>query len=81
MPFDYLHPNIPGDFMNKIKTRFVEMHLREIRERAHLLRNLRYSKDRAASRIKNNIAWEFELSKIPSFIKEVDRLVSEVYGK
>jgi hypothetical protein len=79
MPFDYLHCRIPLDFQEKIKNRFTEMHMNEIKEKSALLYNLRYTKEKSIKRIRQNIEWEFELSTIPAFYEQVDSIVSEVY--
>ncbi len=81
MPFDWMHPRIPAEFMKKIEPRFEEMHLREIEQRARLLFNLRYDRKRAVRRIQDNIEWDFELSRVPDFFKEVPRIVDRVYGR
>lgn len=80
MPFDWMCPKENPDFKAKIANRFVEMHLLEIEQRARLLRNLNFDRDAAVKAIQRNIAWEFELSKIPAFYKDVPRIVDKVYG-
>lgn len=79
MPFDYYHPKIPEDFREKIKNRFYEMHYTEMRERAKLYFNLRFPRNKAIKRIKQNIEWDFELSVIPPFYNDVEKIVEEVY--
>lgn len=79
MPFDWMHPKIPEEFKKKIENRFYEMHMREIEQRARLLCNLKYEKERAIKRIQDNIAWEFELSRLPDFYDEVPKVVERVY--
>jgi len=81
MPFDWMCVRIPEDFAKKIEPRFEQMHLREIEQRARLLYNLRYDRKTAIRRIQDNIAWDFELSKIPSFYKEVPRIVDRVFHR
>lgn len=81
MPFQWLHPKIPEDFRKKIEPRFREMHLREIEQRARLLFNLRYDRERAIKRIQQNIEWDFELSQVPDFINEVPHIVNRIYGR
>lgn len=81
MPFDWMRPKIPEAFRRKIAPRFEEMHLKEIEQRARLLFNLRYDKNRTIRRIQDNIAWDFELSEIPDFYEEVPRIVERVYGR
>ena len=80
MPFDWMTPELPPDTAEKGKQRFLEMHVREVEERARLLRNLHHDRDYAIRRIQANIAWEFELSKLPPTYKEVTKLVDGVYG-
>jgi hypothetical protein len=81
MPFDWYKVKIPEDFKKKIEVRFVEMHLREIIERARLLFNLHYPKEMAIKRIQDNIAWDFELSKVPSFYNDVPAIVERIYSR
>jgi hypothetical protein len=83
MPFDYLHPCRNPEFEKRFPDRFREQHLSEIRERAGLLFNLRYPVEKAARRIKANIAWEFDdtwTRRPPAFFKEVDDIVRSVYS-
>lgn len=81
MPFDWMYAKIPEAFLKKIEPRFEEMHLREVEQRARLLFNLQYDRERAVRRIQDNIEWDFELSKVPSFINDVPRIVDRVYGR
>lgn len=81
MPFDWLHPKKSVAFAEKISGRFAEMHVREIEQRARLLNNLKFDRDRSIRRIQDNIAWEFELSVIPSFYKDVPTIVDRVYRR
>ena len=79
MPFDWMHVKQNPAFLAKIESRFVEMHRREIEQRARLLYNLKFGRDAAVARIRAKIAWEFELSRTPKFHKEVGAIVDRVY--
>jgi hypothetical protein len=81
MPFDWMCNKVNPAFRKKIANRFVEMHLTEIEQRARLLMNLRFRREAAIRAIQRNIAWEFELSKLPAFHKDVSKIVDRVYGK
>jgi len=77
--FDWMEPGIPADFTKKMASRFNETGIAEIECRARLLHGLKYPKDRAIKRIQDNIAWDFELSKLPAFYKEIGAIVDRVY--
>ena len=79
MPFDWVMNKQNPAFVKKIAPRFGEMHRREIEQRAKLLFNLKFNRDAAVARIKAKIAWEFELSRLPKFHKEVGAIVDRVY--
>jgi len=81
MPFDWMHPKVPTRFNKKMSGRFEDMHVVEIRHRARLLYNLHYTKKFAVKRISDNIRWEFELSLVPAFIKQVPKIVEGIYGR
>jgi len=81
MPFDWLHNKINPEFAKKIEPRFYEMHRLEMEQRARLLFNLKYPRERAIERIRQNIAWDFELSRIPQFYEEVPEVVDRVYRR
>lgn len=81
MPFDWMQPKVNADFSRKIAGRFNEMHLVEIEQRACLLHRLRFDGKKAAKRIRDNIEWEFELSKVPAFARQVKSIVDRVYKR
>jgi len=74
-----MEPKIPTEFTKKIANRFNEVGIAEIESRALLLHGLKYPKERAIKRIQDNITWEFELSKVPAFYKEITAIVDRVY--
>ena len=80
MPFDWMHPK-----RVKLETGFTAQFVREIKERAQLLRNLNFSKKEATARIQAAVRWEFdeEISStpLPKFYKDIPKLVKGVYGK
>ncbi len=86
-----INMNIPNEFKDYLvvkpslsdkdcKERFTATCLREIEERAVLLRNLRYDKRDAKKRVKQNFRWEFELSELPSLYNQADKIVDRVYA-
>lgn len=77
--FDWWCPKVNPAFQARIAGRFAEAGRREIEERARLLMHLKFAPDAAARRIRDGIAWEFELSKVPAFAAEVDAIVERVY--
>lgn len=79
MPFNWYYSTVPEEFQIKLKNRFHEAYIEETRSRARLFLNLGYSQEYATKRIQANLAWEFELSKVPDFYKEIPKIVSEVY--
>jgi len=81
MPFEWYYPSIPEDFRIKIKNRFHEAYIEETRTRAKMFLNLGYSQEYAVKRIQANLEWEFELSKVPDFQKEIPGIVTEIYSE
>lgn len=81
MPFDWMQSKVNENFARKIANRFEEGFLVEIEQRAHLLLNLHYTKKEAISRISDNIRWEFELSELPAFAKNIKSIVDRVYKR
>ena len=82
--FDYLNSNVSKAFNEKIRVRSEEMFEREVRERAQMLYNLRYSQEDAVTRIEDNLAWEFDdtwTQRAPSCQSRVSSLVAEIYGR
>ena len=79
MPFDWYYSTEPRAFKEKIDNRFEEVYLDEVRFRARLFFNLRYPLDYAIKRIKENLEWEFELSKVPPFSNKIEQEVRAIY--
>ena len=82
--FDYLNSNLSEPFNKKIRIRSNEMFDTEVRERARLLFNLRFSVDKAISRIRNNIEWEFDQTwnrSNPAILEQLDSIVRDYYSK
>ena len=75
--FDWMEYNNPID-PDHFRQKFVHMHEEEIRQRAILLLNLHYDRRAIYKRIKQNIRWEFELSKLPAFYNSVDKIIDSV---
>jgi hypothetical protein len=57
------------------------MFRRELEERAALLHRLGYSAKHAKQRLRANVEWDFDLSKKPKHLGEVDRIVDSVYRR
>ncbi len=79
MPFDYMIPKVNRQFLKKLEGRPQELGRLEVEQRANLFCRLNYPRAYAVRRIMDNIAWEFELSKLPAFHKEVREIVDGVY--
>ena len=82
--FDYLSSNLSIRFTEELEGRCIEMFKREVRERAGLLFNLRFSQEEAVRRIESNIRWEFDdtwTRKEPLILPAVKDLVADVYRK
>lgn len=80
MPFEWYHPVIPEEFKTKLKNRFYEAYVEETRFRAKMFLNLGYSQEYATKRIQANITWEFEMSTVPEFAREIPDIVAEIYS-
>ncbi len=78
MAFDWMEPHIPPDITASFAAKHRHMYEREIAERAALLLRLGYPRDEVVARIRGNIAWEFELTKTPDFLKSVPGIVDKV---
>ena len=81
MPFPWLHPSIPATYRATFARTAEAAALRELEDRAALLHRLRYSKARAAERLRANLRWEFELQGPPKLIERVDAIVEAVYAR
>jgi len=79
MQFDYMIPKVSRHFLKKLEGRAVELGRAEIEQRARMLCRLNFPKAQAVRRISDNIAWEYELSTLPPFFKEVREIVESVY--
>jgi len=82
--FDYLNSNLSEPFNKKIRIRSSEMFEAEVRERAKLLFNLRFSVEKAISRIRHNLEWEFDQTwnkSAPAILEQLDSIVRNHYSK
>lgn len=59
--------------------RFTKMHLKEIKERATILRNLRFDKDAVKKRLRSYVVSGFDFFDTPSFMHDIDTIVDCVY--
>jgi hypothetical protein len=81
MTFDWWCPEVNPAVVARNPARFRATVLAELEQRARLLFDLKYDRDRAVRRLRDNLAWEFELSKLPGFADEVEKLVDAVYKR
>ncbi len=68
---------------NRIDTRArrEEMYRREVEDRAQLLFRLGYGVKQCKARLRNSVAWDFELHAKPKHAGEVDKIVDAVYKR
>jgi hypothetical protein len=81
--FDYLNSNLSEGFGKKIVVRSGEMFVKEVRERARLLYNLKFAPDDAVARIQQNLAWEFDdgwKNSKPEVFGQIKQIVADLYG-
>jgi len=71
------HPGKKHEYASE----FEKMHMYAIKDRATILRDLKYSPEEAKARIKQDILWENELFEIPSFYDHVDKIVDYVFSE
>jgi hypothetical protein len=81
MNFPWWEPKIPARARATAAARRETMYLRELEERAALLKRLQYSRDRCRQRLAANVRWDFELHKAPAFLARIDAIVDAAYGK
>ena len=75
--FDWLTVKRPRHHKEQRNT----MYRRELEERAALLLRLGYSRKHAQSRLRANVAWDFDLHDKPRHATEVDQIVEAVYRR
>lgn len=78
MPFDWLQPHRVKRPQNR-----KAMYLRELQERAALLRRLGYSRGHARSRLAANVAWDFEIGAGTSAVggDDIDHILDETWKR
>lgn len=55
------------------------MHVEEIAQRGRILRELHFSREDTQRRIEMEIAWEYELSQLPPFYKQIKEIIDRLY--
>ena len=63
------------------RTRREEMYRRELEDRAQLLFRLGFGAKQCKTRLRQSVAWEFELHDKPKHAGEVDKIVDAVYKR
>ncbi len=59
--------------------KYNRMHVEEIAERGKILRELHLSREDTQRRIEMEIAWEYELSQLPPFYKQIKEIIDRLY--
>jgi hypothetical protein len=83
MPFDYVVSNLSARYGTELKARFNDTFVREVKERARLLFNLRVPLEDAIRRISENIEWEFDdawTGGLPAIHKKTRDVIKSVYA-
>ncbi|MCA9668122.1 MAG: hypothetical protein KC503_21135 [Myxococcales bacterium] len=57
------------------------MYQLELAERAALLQRLGYSREDALTRLRTNVAWDFELHDKPEHARTVEQIVDRVFAR
>ena len=70
---------LPSAVADRFSEAASEMLRKEVRERAHRLRRLGYSKKQVTDWLKDNVAWEYELTPTPKVAKEIQKLAGEAF--
>ncbi len=60
--------------------KYTRMHVEEIAQRGKILRDLHFSKEDTQRRIEMEIAWEYELSQLPLFYKQIKEIIDRLYA-
>jgi hypothetical protein len=81
MAFDWMTPKVSPEFAKKIASRFDEAGRDEIEQRARLLARLGFDRNTVVGMIQRRITWEFELSKLPGFYKDIAKITDRVFRR
>jgi hypothetical protein len=81
MSFPYYASHVPADLKATFAPRALEMERKEIRERAGILMRLGHTQPDVTVRMKQYVAWEFEMHGKPAVAAEVEELVAGVYSR
>jgi hypothetical protein len=80
LPFDWWVPRSGASRAEQAQTR-ERMYLRELHDRARLLAQLNYGAEEVKARLRNRVAWDFELHQRPSFAAQIDGIVDDVFRR
>lgn len=81
MTFEWWNPEVNPVVAARNPSRLRDAFLAELDQRARMLFHLKYDRDRAVRRLRDNLEWEFELSKLPGFADEVEKRVDAVFKR
>lgn len=71
------HPGKKHEYASE----FEKMHMYEIKDRATLLYGLEYDSASVKQMIKQNVEWEYEGEKLPSYYSHIDNIVNYVFNQ
>ena len=84
MPFDYMQSSLSPQFEKATSGRFDEAFIKEVKERAQLLFNLKVPLDEAVERINKNVEWEFDgtwTKGLPPVHEQTREIVAAVFAR
>jgi len=65
---------------HQFKSEFEKMHMYAIKDKATVLRDLKYSAKEVKARIKQDVEWENELFGLPEYYAHIDKIVDYVFS-
>ena len=60
---------------------FEKMHMYAVKDKATVLRDLKYDAEEVKTRIKQEVEWENELFDLPGYYSQIDKIVDYVFSK
>ena len=79
-PFPWHDAQVPAGVSASFQDKFLDMHRRELKDRASMLRRLGYPREETLRRCEAYAEWEFEPFHSSPLHKEIATLVDEVYA-
>lgn len=66
---------------HEYESEFEKMHMYAIKDRAALLKDLGYTAAAVKRMIRQNVEWEYEGEKLPSYYSHIDNIVGYVFSE